>query len=59
MTVEFKRLKHPDREVLRAEDLTEADLVGIRKAEPPAAAAAFDHEVTDEARVAFEDDDNC
>ena len=44
---EFKRLKRRDRVVLRAEDFTEADLDAIRKAEPPAEAAAFDHEVTD------------
>ena len=43
---EFKRLKRRDREVLRLEDFTEADLQAIRKAEPPAKAAAFDHEVT-------------
>jgi prevent-host-death family protein len=43
---EFKRLKRRDRQVLRVEDFTEADLVAIRKAEPPADAAAFDHEVT-------------
>lgn len=42
---EFKRLKRRDREVLRAEDFTHADLEAIRKAEPPAEAAAFDHEV--------------
>jgi len=44
---EFKRLKRRDREVLRVEDFTEADLAAIRKVEPPAEAAAFDHEVTD------------
>lgn len=43
---EFKRLKRRDREVLRIEDFTEADLEAIRKAEPPAEAGAFDHEVT-------------
>ena len=43
---EFKRLKRRDREVLRMEDFTEADLQAIRKAEPPIEAAAFDHEVT-------------
>jgi prevent-host-death family protein len=43
---EFKRLKRRDRAVLRVEDFTEADLEAIRKAEPPAEAAAFDHEVT-------------
>lgn len=42
---EFKRLKRRDREVLCLEDFTEADLEAIRKAEPPAEAAAFDHEV--------------
>lgn len=45
---EFKRLKRRDREVLRAEDFTEADLAAIRKAEPPLEAAAFDQEVIDE-----------
>ena len=43
---EYRRLKRRDREVLRSEDFTKADLDTIRKAEPPAAAAAFDHEVT-------------
>jgi prevent-host-death family protein len=43
---EYRRLKRRDREVLRAEDFTEADLQAIRAAEPPAEAAAFDHEVT-------------
>jgi prevent-host-death family protein len=42
---EYRRLKRRDREVLRLEDFTEADLEAIRKAEPPAEAAAFDHEV--------------
>lgn len=44
---EYQRLKQRDREVLRAVDFTEADLEAIRKAEPPTAAAAFDHEVSD------------
>jgi prevent-host-death family protein len=43
---EFKRLKRRDRQVLGLEDFTEADLEAIRKAQPPAAAASFDHEVT-------------
>lgn len=43
---EFKRLKRRDREVLRLEDFTDADLEAIRTAEPPDAAASFDHEVT-------------
>jgi PHD/YefM family antitoxin component YafN of YafNO toxin-antitoxin module len=42
---EFKRLKRRDREVLRAEDFTAADLEAIRKAAPPAEATSFDHEV--------------
>jgi PHD/YefM family antitoxin component YafN of YafNO toxin-antitoxin module len=45
-TEEYSRLKRRDREVLRLEDFTEADLQAIRQAEPPAEAAAFDHEVT-------------
>jgi prevent-host-death family protein len=45
-TTEYRRLKRRDREVLRAEDFTEADLEAIRSAEPPPEAAAFDHEVT-------------
>jgi prevent-host-death family protein len=43
---EFNRLKRRDREVLRVEDFTEADLRAIRNAEAPEEAAAFDHEVT-------------
>lgn len=43
---EFRRLKRRDREVLLPEHFTEADLEAIRQAEPPAEAAAFDHEVT-------------
>jgi prevent-host-death family protein len=47
MSVEkYRRLKRREREVLLVEDFTEADLEVIRKAEPPAEAAAFDHEVT-------------
>ena len=44
---EFRRLKRRDREVLRVEDLTQADLEAIRNAEPPPEAAMFDHELTD------------
>ena len=43
---EFKRLKRRDRQVMTLDDFTDADLDAIRKAEPPAEAAAFDHEVT-------------
>ena len=43
---EYKRLKRRNRQVLRPEDFTEADLAAIRNAEPPPEAATFDHEVT-------------
>jgi prevent-host-death family protein len=43
---EYRRLKRRDREVLRVEDFTKADLEALRKAEPPPEAAALDHEVT-------------
>jgi len=42
---EFKRLKRRDREVLRVEDLTEADLKAIRNAEVPAEYAHLDAEL--------------
>ena len=42
---EFRRLKRRDRESLRAEDFSEADVEAIRKSEPSAAAEAFDHEI--------------
>lgn len=42
---EYRRLKRRDRQVMRLEDFTEADLEALRKVEPSAAAAAFDHEV--------------
>lgn len=43
---EYRRLKRRDRQVMILGDFTEADLEAIRKAEPPAEAAGFDHEVT-------------
>ena len=42
---EFKRLMRRDRLVLRAEDFSDAELLAIQNAEPPAEAAAFDPEV--------------
>jgi PHD/YefM family antitoxin component YafN of YafNO toxin-antitoxin module len=42
---EYRRLKRRDRQVMTLDDFTSADLVAIRNAEPPAEAAAFDHEV--------------
>jgi len=43
---EYRRLKRRDREVLGLEDFSEDDLEAIRRAEPPAEAAAFDHEAS-------------
>jgi prevent-host-death family protein len=45
---EFKRLKRRDREVLRAEDFTEADLAAIAAAEVPAEYAHLDAELNGE-----------
>jgi PHD/YefM family antitoxin component YafN of YafNO toxin-antitoxin module len=42
---EYHRLKRRDRQVMTLDDFTAADLEAIRSAEPPAEAAAFDHEV--------------
>jgi PHD/YefM family antitoxin component YafN of YafNO toxin-antitoxin module len=44
-TEEYRRLKRRDREVLGIDDFTEADAEAVRRAEPPAEAAAFDHEL--------------
>ncbi len=43
---EFRRLKRRDRQVMTLDDFTGEDLEAIRKAEPPAESATFDHEVT-------------
>ena len=42
---EFKRLKRRDREVLRVEDLSDADLAAIAAAEVPAEHAHLDAEL--------------
>ena len=42
---EFKRLKRRDREALRVEDLTEADLAAIAAAEVPGEYACLDAEL--------------
>jgi prevent-host-death family protein len=42
---EYERLKRRDRMVLKAEDLSEAQIEAILSAEVPAEAYAFDHEV--------------
>jgi len=44
-TEEYRRLKRRDREVLGIEDFTEADAAAVRRAEPPAESAAFNHEL--------------
>ena len=43
---EYHRLKKRDRTVMGPDDFTEADIQAIISAEPPAEAAAFDHEVS-------------
>jgi prevent-host-death family protein len=42
---EYHRLKKRDREVLRPQDLSDADIAAIRSAAPPAEAFQFDDEV--------------
>jgi prevent-host-death family protein len=42
---EYQRLKRRDRQVLRLEDFTDEDLEAIARAEPPAEAALYDHEL--------------
>lgn len=42
---EYKRLKRRDRLVVRAGDLSEADIAAIRAATPPDEAAAFNDEI--------------
>ncbi len=41
---EYHRLKKRDREALRVEELSDADIVAIKAAVPPPEAAQFDHE---------------
>ncbi len=43
---EYERLKRRDRQAIAVEDLSEADIEAIRRAEPPAETAQFDHELT-------------
>lgn len=42
---EYARLKRRDREVITVEDLSEAEIEAIRRAEPLAEAAEYDHEL--------------
>ena len=39
------RKQRRDRQVIAVEDLSEADIEAIRRAEPPAEAARYDHEI--------------
>ena len=39
------RKQRRDRQVIAVEDLSEADIEAIRRAEPPAEAAQYDHEI--------------
>ncbi len=41
---EYERLKRRDRQALAVEDLTDAELDAIRRAEPPPEAELYDHE---------------
>jgi PHD/YefM family antitoxin component YafN of YafNO toxin-antitoxin module len=44
---EYRRLKRRDRRVMGLEDFTEADLEALRRVQPSAAAAGFNHEMND------------
>jgi PHD/YefM family antitoxin component YafN of YafNO toxin-antitoxin module len=44
---EYRRLKRRDRRVMGLEDFTEADLEALRRVQPSAEAAGFNHEMTD------------
>ncbi len=43
---EYARLKRRDREALFVEELSETEIEAIRRAEPSADAAQYDHELT-------------
>ncbi len=42
---EYRRLKKRDREVLAAEDFTDAEIEAVRRSEPSPEADAFNHEI--------------
>ena len=44
---EYRRLKRRERRVMGLEDFSDADLAAIEASQPPADAAAFDHERND------------
>ena len=43
---EYERLKRRDRQALAVEELSDAEIEAIRRAEPPAEAEQHDHELT-------------
>ena len=43
---EYERLKRRDRQALAVEDLSDEEIEAIARAEPPAEAARYDHELT-------------
>ena len=43
---EYKRFKRRNRQALAVEDLSDAEIDAIRRAEPPAEASQYDHELT-------------
>ena len=43
---EYERLKRHGRQALAVEELSDAELDAIRRAEPPAEAARYDHELS-------------
>ena len=42
----MKGPKYPERQALAVEDLSDAEIKAIRRVEPPAEAAQYDHELT-------------
>jgi prevent-host-death family protein len=46
-TEEYMRLKRRDRQVLTIDDFTDEDIAALEQVRAPAAAAAFNHEVTE------------
>ena len=43
---EYERLKRRDHQALAVEELSDAEIDAISRAEPPAEAAQYDHELT-------------
>ena len=45
MDKEYRRLKRRDRQVMGLDDFTDDDIVAVKKAKAPSAAAAFNDEI--------------